>query len=317
MTNPNRSMLRPLVVALVAVAIAAPLVAPPRALAAKEPESKITVEEANKHYQAKEWEPAAKAFAALVKAEPQNGRAWYRLGISYQNLKQYERAIPAYRTAESIGHNPAVMFHLASAFALTGKADSAFAWLGRAADAGYNQPDAVIANEDLASIRGDARFAAIVERIQRTATPCAFAPEARQFDFWIGSWDVRTPQGDLAGTNEIRIGAGKCVLIESWKSTQGLPGQSLNFYDFVAKQWNQVWVDASGQVTRFQGSFTDGAMRLQGERDSRTGKPTPVRMTLTPLPDGRVRQLGETTSDGGKSWAVEYDLYYTPARRDG
>ncbi len=95
------------------------------------------------------------------------------------------------------------------------------------------------------------------------------------------------------------------------------PGQSLNFYDFVAKRWNQIWVDANTQVTRFEGSFTDGAMRLRGERVSKKGERIPVKMTLTPLPDGRVRQLGESTSDGGKTWTVDYDFYYSPARREG
>lgn len=317
MIHPNRSAFRPFVAALLAVAITAPLATPPHALAAKQPESKVTFEEANKHYLAEEWELSAKAFAAVVKSEPQNGRAWFRLGLSHRNLKQYDKAIPAYRKAESIGHNPLVMYRLACALALTGAADSSFAWLGRAVDAGYAQPEAVVSDEDLVSIRGDARFAPLVERMQRAATPCAFTPEARQFDFWLGSWDVRTAQGDLAGTNDIRIGAGKCVLIENWKSTNGVPGQSLNFYDFVTKKWNQIWVDASGGVTRFEGTFTDGAMRFQGERVDTAGGRTPVKMTFTPLPDGRVRQMGEATSDGGKTWAVEYDLYYSTARRDG
>ena len=317
MTKSIQGVLRPLGVAMLVVTIMASLPALSRPAAAREPKASPTFEEASKHYLAKEWEPAAKAFAAVVKSEPGNGRAWYRLGVSYQNMKQYEKAIAAYRKAESIAHNPRTMYNLGCAFALSGAADSAFAWLGRAADAGFSQPETLTSDEDLSSIRGDARFAALVEKTQRTATPCAFAPEARQFDFWIGSWDVRTAQGDLAGTNDIRTGAGKCVLIENWKDVQGGSGQSLNFYDFTTKRWNQVWVDANTQVTRFEGSFTDGAMRLQGERLSKTGQRIPVKMTLTPLPDGRVRQVGESTIDGGKTWTVDYDLYYSVAHRDG
>ncbi len=317
MTRSTRAALRPFGAAFLAVGIAASMAAGPRASAAKQPEPKITFEEANKHYLAKEWNLSVNAFTALVKAEPGNGRAWFRLGLSHQNLKQYERAIPAFRKSESIGHNPLVMFHLAGAFAVTGGADSAFTWLGRAADAGYAQPETVASTEEFASIRGDARFPALIERMQRAAAPCAFSPEARQFDFWLGSWDVKTTQGDLAGTNDIRIGAGKCVLIENWKSASGTPGQSLNFYDFATKKWNQIWVDASGGVTRFEGTFTDGAMRFQGERVGLAGDRTSVKMTFTRLPDGRVRQLGEATTDGGKTWAIEYDLYYSPARRDG
>jgi len=27
--------------------------------------------------------------------------------------------------------------------------------------------------------------------------------------------------------------------------------------------------------------------------------------------------MGEISNDGGTSWSVEYDLYYSPARRQG
>jgi tetratricopeptide (TPR) repeat protein len=279
--------------------------------------STVTFEEASRYYQAKDWSNASAAFTWIVKREPQNGRAWYRLGVSQQNLSDYVRAIESYRRAESIGHNPSVMYNLACAFSLWGKPDSAFAWLGRTVDAGYRQPDLLQADADLAPLHADARFASVVERVKRNATPCAFSPEARQFDFWVGSWDVRTAQGDLAGTNDIRLGAGECVLVENWKSTQGGLGQSLNFYDADAKLWRQIWVDADAEVTRFEGSFTEGQMRFKGERVSKTGERIPVKMTFTPMPDGRVRQMGEVSSDGGESWSVEYDLYYSPARREG
>ena len=302
---------------LVAAAAALPLAHALPALAAKPAPAPVTMEDANKLYQSEDWAGAAEAFAAIVKSEPRNGRAWFRLGVCRQRLASYDEAVAAYRRAEAIAHNPAVMYNLACAFSLAGSPDSAFAWLGRMADAGYGQPETLTADADLASLRGDARFPAMVERLRRVATPCAFSPEARQFDFWVGSWDVRTAQGDLAGTNDIKVGAGGCVLVESWKSTQGGPGQSLNFYDADAKLWRQVWVDASAQVTRFEGTFTEGQMRFKGERVMNDGKRVPVKMTFTPLPDGRVRQMGESSSDGGKTWTVEYDLYYSPARREG
>ncbi len=304
--------------AIAILAAAGPFAAPPRALAAdKAPSKAVTFEEANRYFAAQEWAKSAEAFSALVKADPSNGRAWYRLGAAYANMKQYDQAIAAYRRGVAIGQNPFVMYNLACAYALSGGADSAFAWLDRAAAGGYRQPDAMDADADLAPLRSDPRYAALVEKVRRNATPCAFSAEARQFDFWVGTWDVRTLGGDLAGTNEIRLGAGQCVLIENWKSTMGGAGQSLNFYDADAKKWRQIWVDADGEVTRFEGDFTDGSMRFQGERVDKTGKHVPVKMTFTPLPDGRVRQRGEASADGGKTWTEEYDLYYAPAQREG
>jgi len=321
MTRYSRTVRRVLAFGLCVTLALAMAVGLPRA-SAKEPKgavapAAVTFDEANKHYQAQDWPAASAAFEKVVAREPENVRAWYRLGVSYQKLERYEPAIAAYRRAEAIGHNPIVMYNLATAYSRAGSADSAFAWLGRAVDGGFVQPDRLEADADFTPIRADARFASTVERVRRAATPCAYSVEARQFDFWVGSWEVRTPQGDLAGTNDIRLGADGCVLVENWKSSQGGGGQSLNFYDADAKLWRQIWVDAGAEVTRFEGSFTEGQMRFKGERISKTGERIPVKMTFTPLPDGRVRQMGEVSKDNSKSWSVEYDLYYVPVRRDG
>ncbi len=39
--------------------------------------------------------------------------------------------------------------------------------------------------------------------------PCS-APAHHQFDFWVGEWEVRTPDGALAGTNRITGILGGC-----------------------------------------------------------------------------------------------------------
>jgi hypothetical protein len=50
----------------------------------------------------------------------------------------------------------------------------------------------------------------------RTAERCR-GPEHRQFDFWIGTWEVRSGDGTLQGHNEIRSVAGGCGLLERWR----------------------------------------------------------------------------------------------------
>jgi hypothetical protein len=43
-----------------------------------------------------------------------------------------------------------------------------------------------------------------------------------------------------------------------------------------------------------------------------TADPAQVqRITWTPLPDGRVRQHWESTTDGGRTWSTVFDGYYT------
>ena len=50
-------------------------------------------------------------------------------------------------------------------------------------------------------------------------SPCA-APEARAFDFWIGSWNVYNVDGRFVGSNEIRPEEENCALIERWRGAQ-------------------------------------------------------------------------------------------------
>ncbi len=143
---------------------------------------------------------------------------------------------------------------------------------------------------------------------QTPQSPCANQPEFRQFDFWVGEWEV-TVQGKPAGQNSVQLILDKCVVFENWEGTRGVSGKSFNIYNAAKKQWQQFWVDAGGNVLELAGQFKDGVMRLQGETSSPKGKQL-QRITFTPLPESRVRQLWETSSDDGKTWSVAFDGLY-------
>ena len=140
--------------------------------------------------------------------------------------------------------------------------------------------------------------------------PCS-EPEYRQFDFWVGDWDVWTPKGGLAGTNRIDRILGGCVLQENWKGARGLTGTSFNTYDPGDKKWHQTWVDDQGTLLLLAGEFKDGKMVLSGDTPAHgTMKPAIQRITWSPLPDGSVRQLWESSEDAGKTWTIAFDGYY-------
>lgn len=140
---------------------------------------------------------------------------------------------------------------------------------------------------------------------QTPTSPCTSQPEFRQFDFWVGEWEV-TVQGKLAGTNSVQLILDKCVVFENWTGARGVSGKSFNIYNSAKKQWQQFWVDAGGNVLELAGQFKDGVMHLQGETPSPNGK-TLQRITFTPLPEGRVRQLWKTSNDDGKTWSAAFD----------
>jgi hypothetical protein len=148
------------------------------------------------------------------------------------------------------------------------------------------------------------------------ATPCA-DPEYRQFDFWLGDWDVYGPQGKRAGHNSIGVAEGGCVVVEHWTSASGHTGTSVNFYDRGDRRWHQAWMDQDGDALRLVGDLRDGRMVLQSEAASAASETARNRITWTPLPDGKVRQMWEASADGGKTWKVAFDGTYVKAPTTG
>ena len=99
-----------------------------------------------------------------------------------------------------------------------------------------------------------------------SAPPPCPAPEQRQFDFWLGEWEVfGGPDGATRlGDNRIERDASGCWLVEHWRGASGLHGTSTNAWDAGYGVWRQFWVGADGVVLRLQGGLEDGAMVLRG-----------------------------------------------------
>lgn len=144
-----------------------------------------------------------------------------------------------------------------------------------------------------------------------TAPPCQSAPEFRQLDFWIGGWEVQNAQGQPVGESSIQLILGRCVIFENWSGRDGFTGKSFNLYNRRAKKWEQVWVDVSGAIRKFEGEFRDGALTYLANDFNREGKPIVIRMVLQPQGADRVRQLSEFSTDGGATWQPRYDFIYT------
>ncbi len=143
--------------------------------------------------------------------------------------------------------------------------------------------------------------------------PCA-APVHRQFDFWLGVWDVTTADGKFAGTNSIELVDGGCALFESWSSGGGgYTGRSLNSVGGDGR-WRQTWVDSGGLRLELVGGLVDGKMVLEGETPASApgGPPTKNRITWSPETGGRVRQHWESSADGGKTYTSAFDGMYYP-----
>ena len=166
---------------------------------------------------------------------------------------------------------------------------------------------------DFKSIRDDARFQAIAAKL----APCS-APQYKEFDFWVGEWEVRNASGQLLGRNRIAKRHGGCVVMEEWEGAGGGSGTSFNTYDQQTRQWHQFWVDATGtnwlssdkqgHPVTLRGGIRDGAMVLTSHPD--TLPSIGLTREWAPQPDGGVRQTFESSSDSGKTWTVSFDGFY-------
>ena len=134
----------------------------------------------------------------------------------------------------------------------------------------------------------------------------------RQFDFWLGTWDVTTVTGAPAGRNVISAEEGGCLLLEQWTSVSGGTGQSYNFYDPGTQQWRQVWV-SQGAVIDYSGGLTEtGSMRLEGKIRYHAGGQFPFTGEWTPQEDGTVRQHFEQYDPDKETWTPWFTGIYTP-----
>jgi hypothetical protein len=143
---------------------------------------------------------------------------------------------------------------------------------------------------------------------------CACCTDAhRAFDFWVGTWEVRLADGTPAGINRIVRAQGGCVLQEHWESAQqGSSGTSLNFFNSATRQWEQLWVDNSGNILKLKGGLRGDQMVLASDPyEGPDGQLRVNRITWTIQEDGIVRQLWEVLQED-EVVQVLFDGYYHP-----
>lgn len=147
-----------------------------------------------------------------------------------------------------------------------------------------------------------------------TSRPCEQSPAFRALDFWIGDWGVETKEGKPAGESRIELVLGSCIVLENWTGANGYEGKSFNLFHRDTSKWEQVWVDNMGQMTKYDGEAREGNLYYRAEERGADGKVTLRRMTFFPEAADQVRQFGESSTDAGKTWTVDYDLLYKRRR---
>lgn len=171
-------------------------------------------------------------------------------------------------------------------------------------------------NDEVTQLRTIVQRRAV--RPQRPAG-CVSA-ESRQFDFWVGEWDV-SPTGSQSGVtvaeSSITLTDQGCVIIEHWRPFGGGHGHSINSYDATDRKWHQAWADANGTRTDYAGGLDSaGVMRFDHLGPASQGQPPGKRrMSFQRMDERTVRQWGEVFDEAKQTWIVEWDFTYR--RRNG
>ena len=121
----------------------------------------------------------------------------------------------------------------------------------------------------------------------------------RQFDFWIGTWDVYKMGTDtLVGKSEITSILTGNSIKEEYASTQSLyKGTSLNSFNPQNQKWSQYWVDNGGLTLELKGTFAEGKMILEDQMNQ---------ITWYQMENGHVRQTWVNKADGKVLFDGEY-----------
>ena len=267
-------------------------------------------ETADAHFAAGEWAEAASEYEALLATDAENAANWYSLALARRSLEDYEASRDAFQRAIDAGFQPEVRARvgLARVMMALEEQDKALDELEKVAELGGPTHRTLLAIPEFKALSENARYQAVLE----TLTPCN-TEEYRQFDFWLGQWDVTTAgSAQPTASNDISSVQGGCVVLEQYTNA-AFTGMSMNFYDSVTGKWHQTWMSNGGGSVYLEGGLTeDGAMQL-------TDKDLPVsavtetvnRVTWTPNKDGSVRQHWESSTDDGESWNTVFDGLYT------
>ena len=145
----------------------------------------------------------------------------------------------------------------------------------------------------------------------KPAPPCS-DDAYKQFDFWLGTWEVTTPNGAVAGMNEITSEEGGCLILETWTSVTGGSGQSYNYYNPVSEKWRQVWVSRSFTIDYEGGLTASGSMKLEGKITfSASKREADFTGEWTPNEDGTVTQHFEQYDPNKNEWTPWFTGTYT------
>jgi hypothetical protein len=307
----NTSM-RSAAVALPFLGILASLVMSGAAVAQEGQAPVAIAEPAELAFEQGRWGDAISEYREILAAYPEDRLSLLRIAQAQRELKRYDEALVTLEQARTANAPEAMTdFERARNLALLGRDDDALGALDAADHSGLRALALVESAPELARFRELSRYQRVYRNVRARVYPCEGVPEAAAFDFWLGRWEVRMPDGTPIGTNTITKRDGGCSIQERWEGAGGSTGTSVSFYLPSRMEWRQVWTGSSGTSFDITGTSGNGSMHMEGTLEYvEPNRVVAFRGTWTEGPDGRVRQRLEEFDLVAQTWIVWFDGFY-------
>ncbi len=271
------------------------------------------IQEADSLVKNKEYQKSEELLQEVIKSEPGNNLAIYKLAGLYYSQKKYNEAIENYLKLVP-NKNPAVLYNLACTYSLINNKSQALKYLQEAVDNGFNQASLLKTDTDLENIRKEKEFTEILKSVKSLEN----FPEAKKFDFWIGEWKVYNPQKQKVGDSKIEKILKGAVILENWTGVSGYTGKSFNHFNMDKKKWEQYWVDQNSNSIYFEGNYdsTKKAIVYYSYDHAKDISSYIRRLSFYNLGANKVRQFSQRSTDNGETWTTEYDFTYIRKTND-
>ena len=263
-------------------------------------------------FEEERWADAIGQYRAILDEYPEDRLSWLRIAQAERELGRYESALTTLERA-SQNDAPEAMINVERArnFLGLGRPDEALAQLETADHLELRARVLLEEAEDFDPLRQDPRFERLYLSVRRRVFPCEESPEAAEFDFWLGRWEVRGADGALLGHNTVTRDDGGCVVLERWEGNPGSSGSSMTLYLPSRGQWRHVWVGSGATHIDMTGGLVDGEMRLEGTIEYLDqDQVIAFRATWSVGAGGRVRQRMEQFDLVNQNWELWFDGFY-------
>jgi hypothetical protein len=141
---------------------------------------------------------------------------------------------------------------------------------------------------------------------------CAKNPEVRQFDFWLGQWNVAAAGSSGNAHSTVTLSLDQCLIVENWDGGRGHSGRNIFGYSADDKSWYGMFADNEGRVHVFtSGRVLPGSAEFQGPSRGPNGESVLNRLKVLRVSPGKIEQTWEKSADNGTSWNVVFRAEYS------